>query len=93
MRYKLYFYFSNLLGQIICVSDPAVTKVLVGLELKMVANQFRLNPFIVVLDIILIITLSMGILVQSMSISESRSGRFCSWPTPRLCSISWITTP
>ena len=35
------FFFSNLLGQIIGVSDPAVTKVLVGLEMKMVANQFR----------------------------------------------------
>ena len=32
MRYKLYFSFSNLLGQIICVCDPAVTKVLVGLK-------------------------------------------------------------
>ena len=30
------------------------------------------------------ITLSIGMLVQSMLISESLSGRFCSWPTPRL---------
>ena len=32
MRYKLCFSFSNLLGQVICVCNPAVTKVLVGLK-------------------------------------------------------------
>ena len=103
MRYNLYrtshiFPFQTYSGRLSVSVIQLWRKCWLAWKMKMVANQFRFNPKIIIIIVVfviilIIITLSMGILVQSMSIKVSRSGRFCSWPTPRLCSISWITTP
>ena len=71
--------------------------------LKMVEKKYIFNIMIlkgitqlvlnITIIIIIIITFLIGILVQSMSKNESRSGRLCSWETPSLCNISWITMP
>ena len=90
---------SNSLWQIFL--GPAVTPMIKCL--KMVEKKYIFNIMIlkgitqlvlnITIIIIIIITFLIGILVQSMSKNESRSGRLCSWETPSLCNISWITMP
>ena len=73
--------------------------------LKMVEKKYIINIMIlqgitqlvyvlnITIIVTIIITFLIGILVQSISKNESRSGRLCSWETPSLCNISWITMP